>query len=83
MIGGDRFFVVRKKSENSIGGYGPIIQFPDRAAFSTMKTIPLYEKEGVHAALIYGVWEYLKPYLEQENFYFSDGSRTIFHKTAF
>lgn len=80
--GVNRFFVVRNKN-NKIGGYGHIIQYPEWGAFSTMKTLPRYEKEGVNAALVYGVLEYLKPYLEQDDFYFSDGSRTIFHKTAF
>ena len=79
----NQFFIVYKKSDSTIGGYGHILQYSEWAAFSTMKTIPRYEKDGVNAALCYGILEYLNVYLEQDGFYFSDGSRTIFHKTAF
>lgn len=77
------FFIVRRKDNGRIGGYGHIMRYPDWAAFSTMKTLPRYERDGVNAALCYGILQYINPYLEQEGFYFSDGSRTIFHQTAF
>lgn len=81
--GGHLLFIVSTKETNRICGFAHVILYPEWAAFSTMKTIPEYERLGVNAALVAGILDYLAPQLTTDGFYFSDGGRTLFHQTAF
>lgn len=76
-------FAVRSKLSGKMCGFAHVPLYHDWAAFSTMKTIPEYERLGVNAALVAGILEHLAPRLANKGFFFSDGARTLYHKTAF
>ena len=76
-------FAARSRDTDKMCGYAHVPLYGDWAAFSALKTIPEYEKQGVNAALVAGILDHLAPYLAKEGFYFCDGSRTLFHQTAF
>ena len=50
--------------------------------FLVQKTMPAYEKQGINAALVYGILDHYSDFL-QAGGYICDGERSINHETAF
>lgn len=79
--GADVFGAFSVQSGNLVG-YALLFSFDTYSDFAMMKVIPSYEKQGVNAALVYGI---LDDYRERlaKGFYICDGARNISHETAF
>lgn len=68
--------------DGSLVGYAQLYPSDMYSDFVMMKVIPAYEKQGVNAALVYGV---LVGYRERltGGYYICDGARNVSHETAF
>lgn len=78
-----KLFAAFEKETGEICGYIHVPVHERFAALSTMKSIPVYERNGVNAALVYGVLEALDNRLSENGFYIMDGERNINHRTNF
>lgn len=73
-----------EREENKLCGYIWFTDKDDYADFNVMRVLPSSEKMGINAALVAGLCEYYNSRLELDNgFYICDGSRSIYHETAF
>lgn len=75
-------FAAFSKEDNSVCGFAYLDIFKDYADFVNLKVLPECEKKGINAAIVYGILDYFNEMLEQ-GFYICDGSRALFHETAF
>lgn len=72
-----------RNETKELTGYALLAQESDSYIdFKAMKTMPIYEKYGVNAALVEGVLRHYDDFL-QNGGYICDGSRSINHETAF
>ena len=72
------FFV----EDNGLCGYGIVSDEGTWMSFSVLRTIPEHERNGINAALVYGILIDNEHNLSQGK-YISDGARSVFHETSF
>ena len=70
------------RETNQLCGYANLARTDNYIDFQVLKAIPTSEKAGVNAALVHGILQDQKSFLEA-NGYICDGSRSINHETAF
>ena len=71
-----------EKDTETMGGYAVVIEHESYGQISELKTMPVFEKLGVNAAIMAKICEDYNPKIEQ-GYYLSDGERSIFHETHF
>lgn len=70
------------KENNQLCGYALLNEFKSHVAFSVLKTIPIYEKHAINAALVYKICEIYNDKL-LKGYYICNGERNIYHQTNF
>lgn len=81
----DKFvaFGAFNRETEQLCGYALLLKEGDSYAdFAVLKADPQQERNGINAALVEGVLQYFKPFLENGG-YICDGARSINHETAF
>lgn len=68
--------------DNRLVGFAMLIKEKDHANFAMLKTIPLYERFGINAAIVAGILEDFADELKA-GYYICDGERSLFHETNF
>ncbi len=68
--------------DNKMCGYAQLKEKNENVDLLVLKVIPKYEKFGINAVIIFNILEHYKEKINT-NFYICDGSRSIFHETAF
>lgn len=68
--------------DDALCGYGIISDEGTWISFSVLRTIPEHERNGINAALVYGILIDNENNLAQGK-YISDGARSVFHETSF
>ncbi|MBQ8525169.1 MAG: hypothetical protein IJ460_00390 [Clostridia bacterium] len=79
---GQDLFGVYLTENDRLCGYSLLDEKDDYIVFISQKADPSYEKQGLNAALVYGICEYYKASLEKGK-YICDGEKSILHTTAF
>ncbi|WP_044976738.1 hypothetical protein [Ruminococcus sp. HUN007] len=71
-----------EKETGALASYAVLTEYDSYVEFSVLRAIPRTERNGINAAMVAGILEYFNDKLEQ-GIYINDGSRSIFHETAF
>lgn len=76
-------FGVFQKETDLLCGYAHVLNNGRYVPISVFKTRVSKEKSGVNFALIYGICDYYRESLENNEIYLCDGYRNVLHETAF
>ena len=68
--------------QKELVGYAMIIKESDYANFAMLKTIPLYERQGINAAIVASILESFNEAIDS-GYYICDGERSLLHETNF
>ena len=75
-------FAAFSKEDGLLYGFAVVKEYENYARGSHMRTDPGKEKEGINAAVLYGILDEMIDRLGK-GYYFSNGERSVRHETAF